>query len=291
MIVVTAPTGNIGRRVAENLLEAHAQVRVVARDPARLTDRVRREADVVTGSHADPDVVAKAFAAAAAVFWLAPANYQAADALATYVDFSRPAVRALAENGVPRVVGISALGRGSGLEAGAGLVSASLAMDDLIAGSGVAYRALCMPSFMDNVLWQAESIRETGLYFSPVRPDRPAPIVATRDIADVATRFLLDSGWTGAAEQPVLGPEDLSNDDLAEIMSDVLGRPVRFQQTGLDAYRERLLAGGQSPSMAQAMIDMVRAKDEGLDNWVTRTPEATTPTTFRRFCEDRLRAA
>jgi hypothetical protein len=50
------------------------------------------------------------------------------------------------------VVGISALGRGTAVAGRAGYVTASLAMDDLIAGSGVAYRALTMPSFMDNLL-------------------------------------------------------------------------------------------------------------------------------------------
>ena len=44
----------------------------------------------------------------------------------------------------------------------AGLVTASLAMDDLIAGTGVSYRALAMPSFMDNLLGQAGRIREAG---------------------------------------------------------------------------------------------------------------------------------
>jgi hypothetical protein len=33
-------------------------------------------------------------------------------------------------------------------------------MDDLIAGTGVAYRALTMPSFMDNTLRQVEPIRD-----------------------------------------------------------------------------------------------------------------------------------
>jgi hypothetical protein len=56
------------------------------------------------------------------------------------------------------VVGISALGRG--VVANAGYVTASLAMDDLIAGTGVAYRALTMPSFMDNTLRQVEPIRD-----------------------------------------------------------------------------------------------------------------------------------
>jgi hypothetical protein len=62
------------------------------------------------------------------------------------VDFTRPACDAFKRHEVKRVVGVSALGRG--VAGNAGLVSGSLAMDDLIASTGVSYRALTMPSFM-----------------------------------------------------------------------------------------------------------------------------------------------
>jgi len=73
------------------------------------------------------------------------------------------------------VVGVSALGRGTALAARAGLVTASLAMDNLIAGTGVSSRALNLPSFMDNLLRQVEPIKNQGLFFSPIAGDRKAP--------------------------------------------------------------------------------------------------------------------
>jgi hypothetical protein len=50
----------------------------------------------------------------------------------------------------------------------AGWVTASLAMDDLIAGTGVSYRALTMPSFMDNILRQVEAIKSRGMFSAVV---------------------------------------------------------------------------------------------------------------------------
>jgi hypothetical protein len=47
------------------------------------------------------------------------------------------------------------------------LATASLAMDDLLASTGVSYRALTMPSFMDNLLRQVELIKSRGVFFSP----------------------------------------------------------------------------------------------------------------------------
>jgi len=291
MIVVTAPTGNIGRQVVANLLASSTPVRVVVRDPDRLPAPVRERAEIVVGSHGDPDVVAKAFAGADAVFWLAPPNRQAADFRQSYLDFTRPAVRALADQKVPRVVGVSSTGRGSPLAGDAGLVTASLEMDDLIATSGAAYRALALPSFMDNVLRQVPAIRDQGRYYSPTEPDRRMPTVAGRDIAAAAVRLLVDDGWSGVGETPVLGPEDLSMRDEVRIMSEVLGRPVEYVRITLEAFKTQLLAAGASESVAQGTVDMYRAKDGGLDAVAERTSETSSPTSFRQWCEEVLKPA
>ena len=60
-------------------------------------------------------------------------------------------------------------------------------MDDLIASSGVAYRALTNPSFMDNIVRQAEAIKTQGMFFSPIAGERKLPAVATRDTAAPAS--------------------------------------------------------------------------------------------------------
>ena len=46
-----------------------------------------------------------------------------------------------------------------------------------------------------------------------------------------------------------------------------------------------------SEAMAQGMLDMMVAKDQGLDNGVVRTPQTSTPTSFRTWCEDTLAPA
>lgn len=291
MIVVTAPTGDIGHQVVRNLLQLGAAIRVIARDPSRLAEEVRASVEVFKGSHGDAGVVNLAFSGADSVFWLAPPDPKAASVMAAYVDFTRPAATALKEQGVKRVVSITALGRGSPLADKAGYVTGSLVMDDLIAGTGVAFRGLANPSFMDNIARQASAIRDKGKFFLPISGDLKLPTVATRDIAALATRWLLDDTWTGQSEVPVLGPEDISFNDMAEIISDVIGGPVSYQQISYDAYMARFVEFGMSHAMAQGMTDMAWAKDQGLDLTVSRTPENSTPTSFRQWCEDTLKSA
>src|ERR1700679_932433 len=168
MIVVTAPTGTIGHQVLANVLHGGEPIRVIARNPSGLPAQIRERVEVVQGSHGDIDVVSHAFAGADAVFWLAPPDPRAKSVDAAYVDFTRAACDALKTQGGRRVVGVSALGRGTAGAGSAGLVTASLAMDDLIASTGVSYRALTMPSFMDNILRQVEPIKSRGVFFSPI---------------------------------------------------------------------------------------------------------------------------
>lgn len=290
MIVVTAPTSQIGSKVVGNLLAAGARLRLIARDPARLPEAVRDDAEVIQGSHGDAAVLMRAFEGAEAVFWLAPPDMTKTLEQA-WLDFTRPAAQALRSRAVPRVVAITALGRGTPWQERAGPVTASIHADDLLMASGCAFRGLAMPSFMENTVRQAGAIRDKGMFFGPIRPGRKLPFTATRDMAAVAARLLRDTAWSGQEEVPVLGPEDLSFDDQAAIISDVLGREVRYQQIPFDRFKQQFLDRGASEAFAQGYVDMYRAKDEGMDNIVPRAPDNTGPTSFRRFCEEVLKPA
>ncbi len=78
---------------------------------------------------------------------------------------------------------------------------------------------------------------------------------------------------------------------MAATLSDVLGAPIRYERGSRDEFKNSLLGYGFSDAVAQAMIDMGAAKENGLDLVVPRTPENTTPTTFRRFAEEVIKPA
>ena len=224
MIVVTTPTGDIGSRVLAHLLDAGRDVRVVVRDPARLAYDTRDRVEVVTGSHGDAAVIARALDGATSAFWLPPGPPAAESPHEAYVRFSRAFCHALPASSVSHVVGVSALGRGWGRPSGH--VAASLAMDDMIGATGVAYRALTCASLMDNVARQADPIRNTGAFVQPTPGDLPLPHVAKADVAALAARLLSDAAWDGVAEVPLHGPADLTFDEMAATLSEVTGRAM-----------------------------------------------------------------
>jgi uncharacterized protein YbjT (DUF2867 family) len=291
MIVVTTPTGTIGRQVLARLLQAGTSVRVIAREPSRVPTEHGKRIEVVEGTHGDAETVARATVGADTVFWLVPPNPKAESVWDAYVGFTLPGLKAMQQAGVRRIVGITALGRGTPQAAHAGFVTGSLAMDDAITASGMAYRAVANPSFFDNLLRQVQSIRDKGVFFSAVDPARKLPGCATRDIATTAARWLLDPHWSGSAQVPVLGPQDLSFDDMAAVMSDVLGRRIECHFVDQDRYKAQFVRLGMSQAMAQGMSDMARAKSEGLDNHEPRTPQNSVGMTFEQWCVEVLRPA
>ncbi|MCF3934026.1 NAD(P)H-binding protein [Acuticoccus sp. M5D2P5] len=288
MIVVTTPAGNIGRQVLAGLLDAGEPVRVIARDPSRLPQALRARVEIVEGSHSEFDTVARAFEGADAVFWLTPGDPAAPTATAAYVDFSRPACEALRGSGVRHVVAVSALGRD--WPHPAGYVTATLDADDMMAATGVAFRALACASLMENILRQLPAIRG-GDFYAPTPRDTRLPHVATRDVASVAVRLLRDRSWTGNGSVPLTGPATLSFDEMAAIMSETIARPVRYTPITMEDMRSIMIANGASEGMAEAMVAMLTAKNDGMDAMVPLSPASDTPTDFRQWCADILRPA
>ena len=94
---------------------------------------------------------------------------------------------------------------------------------------------------------------------------------ATRDIAAIAAKMLIDRSWSGNCDFPVLGPEDLSFNEMAQIMWGVLGKQVRFEEMSVEALKTGLLRRGRSEAMTQAMVDMMVAISEGIYSNEVRT--------------------
>jgi uncharacterized protein YbjT (DUF2867 family) len=287
MIVITTPTGDIGAQVLDRVLDSGAAVRVIARDPARLPARVHAHADVVEGSHGDADTIAKALEGADRLFWLVPPAGlgDAGGARSYYLEFARGACQAAVSGGV-RVVGVTSLGHGYRGEAG--LLSAALAMDELFTSAGVHYRALALPFFRENLLRQASAMAQQGTFSMANAADRPLATIATRDAAAAAATLLLDASWSGQARVPLAGADILSPDEMARVVSEVLGRTVAYRQIPLADYQAAMLQRGASPAVARDFAEMVEAQNSGIYDAEPHNPTATG---FRQWCRDTLEPA
>ena len=254
-ILVTTPTGRIGRLVVRELLAPEFSVRVIVRDPARLPEEVRAQVEVIQGSMEDAATLQDALVGVEAVFFCVPSMApQETEVRGHYERFARVMARAIREARTRRVVTISAAGAGRARNAGP--ISGLQAMEDILNESSAAIRHLRCGVFLENFLGQAQDIAEHGVIASPVPGHIALPFVATKDIADVALRWLVRRDWSGVAGAAVQGTEPISFNQAAAVIERVLVRPVRHQKLAAKAYVQLLVSRGASEEFAQSQVAM-----------------------------------
>ena len=100
-IVVTTPTGNIGKALTGHLMEAGHEVVLPCRNPDKVEDFTRRGARAVKGSLEDQAYLTETLRGADALFWLTPPDFEAADFRAQQNRLGRAAAGAIRETKVP----------------------------------------------------------------------------------------------------------------------------------------------------------------------------------------------
>src|SRR5436190_6255176 len=234
-ILITTPAGNIGRNVLRELLAPEFSVRVIARDPARLPGEIREQVEAVRGSTDDPAALSRALNGVESLFWCVPTeSMQETDVRGHYERFARAASQAVRQARTPRVVSISAAGKG--LARSASRISGLHAMEDILNQSGAAIRHLRCGWFMENFLGQSRAICGSGYFSYPMPGHIPIPMVAERDLADVALRWLVRRDWGGITGVAIHGPEDLSFSQAAAVMERILDRPVGYEEAAVNHY-------------------------------------------------------
>ena len=286
MIVVTTPTGQIGTALLAHLLGSQEHIRVIARDPSRLSAIGNSRMQVIQGSHDDPAVLDAALDGAGTLFWLIPPAAGAASAEEHYLKFARAGAEAIRRHRTERVVAISSAGHA--WHERAGVLSAAFAMDEQIEKTGVAYRALCMPFFMENLFRQLGAIRDEGVFSLAYPADRALATVATRDIAATAAAFLGDRSWRGQERVPVFGPDRLTPRQMAQVLSDVLDRNVVFREQSIADVAATLRQRGASDGIVRDVTEAAAALRGGIydADQARSTPQ---PTHFRSWCVEVLR--
>src|SRR5262245_14941965 len=281
-IVITTPTGNIGKRALQQLLKAGTEVSVIVRHPEKLSDSIRSRVKVHQGSLADASLVTKAFKGARAALWVTPPSLTHPDVAAYHSELGAVAARAIKESEIPYVVNVSSAGAHP---ENAGPISGLAAVERQMNAAPANIVHLRPGFFMENFLQQIETIKNDGAIYQPLPGDIPYPIIATRDIGDVAARLLIETNWSGHQVRGLHGPADLTFADATKILSDSVGKPVKYVQITPDQAYQAFLGMGASPGFAKALVEMYQALSKPNAIAESRTPETTTTTTLIQWSD------
>jgi uncharacterized protein YbjT (DUF2867 family) len=283
MYVIIGATGNVGGKVAENLLASGQKVRAIARNAEKLKQFSAKGGEALPGSVEDAAFLTRVFEDAKVVFTMIPTDIGAQN-IAAHADSIGEAISsALASARVPYVVNLSSLGAEH--KSGTGPIAGLHRQEERLNQLGDARVLHLRPTyFMENFFAGIPMIKNMGIYGTTVRPHVPLPMIATQDIAQAAADSLLKLDFPERKVRLLLGPRNYTFEESTKILGRAIGRPdlpyVHFSQE--DGLRG-MIAAGISPDVAAAYIEMESAIDRGFIANYPRDAETNTPTTMEQF--------
>jgi NAD(P)H dehydrogenase (quinone) len=255
-VIVTGASGNLGRLVAENLMErlTPEQVVLVTRRPEALSEFQARGASVRYGDFDDPDSLPAAFAGGRRMLLIST------DAIGRRVGQHRAAIDAAADAGIGSVVFTSHVNPVAGNPTGPVAREAG-ETETILHHSGLDWTVLRFGSFAELQVPPATLAVSAGKLVTNFGDGRIVPI-SRRDCAEAAAVVLTTDGHLGKTYE-ITGAEPLSAPDLAEVLSDVSGRSVKVVHLGDKMLSWLLTRYGTPKPMARAVTAFGRAVREG----------------------------
>ncbi|MEX2466000.1 MAG: SDR family oxidoreductase [Gemmatimonadota bacterium] len=276
-ILVTGATGIVGSELVRLLVQDGIEVKAGTRSPDRARDLFDPGVEVVELDYRQPATFDAAVEWADRVFLQPPPfDPHAYDTLAPLLDW---AVQA----GTEHVVTLSAMG----MEVRGDLPIRRL--EKHVASLGVDYTFLRPNLLMQNFRrdFLGDRIRRTGKFAMPVG-DAAISMVDGRDVAAVAAVALTGTEHMGHA-YTLTGPEAITHQEMASVLSEVSGRDVRFESCSDQDMLGWLIGAGWSPQIAGVVISLYQSVRAGVRAAVTKDVERVLgkpARSFRAFAED-----
>jgi uncharacterized protein YbjT (DUF2867 family) len=219
-ILVTGATGTVGRHVIEQLNRRGAEVRALARDPAKAN--LPAGVTVVQGDLLDIDSLRAALSGVSTLFLLNAVVPDEFTQALTALNLAR-------EAGIERVVYLSVIH--SDLYVNVPHFAGKYGVERMIERMGFNATILRPAYFMNNDVTIKDVVLGHGVYPMPIG-SRGLAMIDAGDIGEIAAIELMRREHA-AAPLPLhrinlVGPETLTGAGVAAIWSQVLGRPVAY---------------------------------------------------------------
>jgi uncharacterized protein YbjT (DUF2867 family) len=240
-ILVTGSLGNIGGAVVEGLLAAGRPVRAADVDAARITQRHGQQVQPVRFDFTDEATWGPAFEGVELLFLMRPPH------LSNIARDMVPALEAAKRAGVRHMVLLSLQG------AERNKVVPHAKLEAWLRDSGLAWTFVRPSFFMENLsTTHAADVRDHDVIMVPAGTGRTS-FVAAADVAAVAVAALLDPEAHRDRAWTPTGPQALTYEEVAAILTDVLGRPIRYTRPGALRYL-RHATGALGMPRAMALV-------------------------------------
>ena len=286
--VITGASGNTGKIIAKNLLQAGKQVIAVSRNESKIQDLLELGATVAIGDLEDTDFLTNTLAGVDAVYALNPPKFDLQEDWRVYQDrITDSFIEAIRKSKIENVVLLSSAG--SHLPSGTGPVAGLYYFEELLKKvDGLNVFALRPGFFIQNLYAQIPLIKQAGIVGYSLKPDVEIPFTHTNDIAEAATEKLLNLNFIGFEKGFVSGAKDYTMPEVAAILGNAIGKPdLSYVSFSNDDAKAGMVQSGLPETVAAGYVELFDALNQGTYlNDYTRTPENTTKTTLEDFAPE-----
>lgn len=234
-ILVTGPTGHVGRHVVSLLAGTGCAARALVRDPASAS--LPEGVEVVRGDLSSPQTLVPALRGVARVYLMWPG-----------LPVEPRVVELIAEH-AQRVVYLSA--DVPDLADGEEPAIFHQEIERLIRHSGLAWTFVRAIDFATNTLGWADQIRRGVVRLPYGRASRS--LIHERDIAEVIAHVLASDGHEGA-KYVITGPESLTHIEIVGLIGEAIGRDVRWEELPVEVALPQLTAAWGDAAFAAARL-------------------------------------
>jgi uncharacterized protein YbjT (DUF2867 family) len=260
MFLVLGITGKVGGAAARHLLEQGHAVRALVRDADKAAEWAARGVDIRLGAFGDAAALAEALKGVEGAFLMVPPNFGQGPGFPETKAMIASFRAALGEAPPPRLVVLSSLG--SEKSHGLGLITSTHLLEQVLSDMTVPLAFIRAGGFLENFIGSLAPAAATGWLDTFLTIDQRRSMIATTDIGAEAARLLID-GWTGRKIIELGSP--FSPNDLAEAMSEMLGRPVRARLIPRDRWAAVIATFGLPSHAATGYEEM----EDGINSgWI-----------------------
>jgi uncharacterized protein YbjT (DUF2867 family) len=241
-ILITGANGTIGSATVEALLESKKEFKAAVRDVQKAKDKLNLdENQVVFFDFSKPETFETATKNVSAVFLIGPPLENALDSLLSpFIDF-------LKSKSILKVVYVSAL-KIDGLKE----LPFHQNLVDKLTRDGFELTVLKPSFFASNFKnYEFDNIVKRGITYV-VAGEGKVGFIDPKDVGRVAAKVLSENGHAGKSYD-LTGPELLSYLDAAQILSEVLGKPIFYPNPTAEEYTQALKAAGAPDFIAPYM--------------------------------------
>ncbi len=254
-ILVTGATGTVGSEVIKQLISSphtsnfNIKAAVHSREGG---NRVAVETRVkpVQIDYNKPDTIEEAFKDVDRLFLLTPFQSNMVELSANLVNVAKKKKT----GAVKHIVKLSVMGA----DAEPGITGGRLhrQAENIIEESGISYTFLRPNFFMQNFIkFFSQTIKEQGAFYVPAG-DGKVSFVDVRDIAGVAVQALLNESKHGRKAYNITDPNAISYAEAAEILSNEIGRKIKYVDISEDQAREGITAEGMDEWFIDSMMEL-----------------------------------